>query len=910
MIQTEEQAVLAQLAHKDISSDNQHSVNTAETYIEAGHTPMMAQYQVLKDNHPDSLLFYRMGDFYELFFDDAVVASEVLDITLTKRGKNQGNEIPMAGVPFHSYEPYLARLVQAGYKVAVCEQVESPAEAKKRDGYKALVRREVVRVVTAGTLTEDHLLDARKNNYLATLSDIGGEYGLAWLDISTGQLFAQTTTAKTLLSSIDRISPSELVIIDTHNRGDLHEHFDDIITQQPKSLFNSDNARARLQTLFNVDSLDAFGTFSRAEISAIGALIDYVERTQKGQVPYISPPQQLSHLGVMDIDGATRKNLELTSTLSGEKKGSLLWAIDRTLTGAGARALQARIASPLCDVNIINDRLDKISAFMSDHNLRDALRDDLKEIPDIERALGRTSVERGGPRDFINIRTGLALSECLLSRLNIQSTDCDALLSIRQQLNPSAEITHLSETLNNALGNDAPFLARDGGFIKEGYHPKLDALKNIRSESKRLIASLQEKYISMAGIDRLKITHNNVLGYFIDVPAKKADSMMVRVGEENSTDNPFIHRQTLANNVRFTTAELAELERDISSAGEKSLAIEMELFKELEAAISVVANDITRIANALADLDVSSALAQLAVELDYARPTLTQDCAFEIENGRHPVVERVLHQTGTEQFTANGCTLNPRERLWLLTGPNMAGKSTFLRQNALIAILAQIGSYVPASKATIGVVDKVFSRVGAADDLARGRSTFMVEMVETATILNQATERSLVILDEIGRGTSTYDGLSIAWSCVEYLHETTKCRALFATHYHELTILEQQLSSLSCHSMAVKEWKGDIIFMHSVIDGAADKSYGIHVAKLAGVPAPVLKRANQILKTLQSEKKESGEELPLFSLPYEEEIETASSAVEEALSEVNPDTLSPRDALELIYTLKGLSDNE
>lgn len=905
---------MAQLAHKNEDHiPTGQTIKTVDDFIADGHTPMMAQYHILKQDHPDALLFYRMGDFYELFYDDAVIAAGVLDITLTRRGKNQGHEIPMAGVPFHACDPYLARLVQAGHKVAICEQTETPEQAKKRGGYKALVRRDVVRVVTAGTLTEDHLLDARQNNYLASLSDIGGTFGLAWLDISTGQLFVQSVTQDNIASCIDRIQPSELVMIDHGTRTDLHVHYDDILTLQPKSLFDSENARKRLQNIFEVQSLDAFGQFSRAEVSALGALLDYVERTQKGHIPYIAPPQHIAAAAVMDIDGATRKNLELTHTLSGERKGSLLWAIDRTLTGAGARALQSRLSAPLCDIHTINQRLDRIECFTKQSHFRDDICTLLKDIPDIERALSRVSLERASPRDLLNIRNGLYQSERLSAVLNQHKDTYPALRQIIDTITPDTDIVNLLEMLTNAIDDNAPALARDGGFIKAGYHEKLDQLKNIRSESKRLIAGLQEKYIGISGVDRLKISHNNVLGYFVDVPAKKADALMIKSGDDNQTDNPFIHRQTLANNVRFTTAELAELERDISSAGEKALAIELSLFKEIEAQIMAVAGALTHIAHALADLDVSCALAVLSIELDYTRPEITQGLDFEIEGGRHPVVERVLHQNGTEQFKANHCSLNPNERLWLLTGPNMAGKSTFLRQNALIGLLAQIGSYVPATRAKIGLIDKVFSRVGAADDLARGRSTFMVEMVETATILNQATERSLVILDEIGRGTSTYDGLSIAWACVEYLHETTKCRALFATHYHELTRLEGELSSLSCHSMAVKEWKGDIIFMHNVVAGAADKSYGVHVAKLAGVPAPVLKRANQILKTLQSSASvDTRDDLPLFSIPdaTDDDIIDEPSVVEQHLREVSPDELSPREALDILYKLKGLMKND
>ncbi len=907
MKQQEALTVLAQLAYKNPDSEYSSSLKTMEDFIADGHTPMMAQYQLLKQNHPDVLLFYRMGDFYELFFEDAVIASKILDITLTKRGKNQGHEIPMAGVPYHSFEPYLARLVKAGHQVAICEQTETPEEAKKRRGHKALVNRDVVRIVTAGTLTESHLLDARQNNYLSTLARIGSQYGLAWIDMSTGKLFVQPILEKNILSSLDRIMPSELVLMEDFSHTALHEQYNSIITSQPKSLFDSENARARLESLWNVQSLDSFGVYTRAEFSAMGALIDYIDRTQKGRLPYISPPQQIIDQSIMEIDGATRKNLELTQTLSGEKKGSLLWAIDRTLTGAGARTLQSYLSAPLCDKQKINTRLDKIESFTKQSNLRASLRDLLKEIPDMERSLARLSVERAGPKDLINIRNGLFQSEKILTLLNLIPKE-NSLNLIRTHLTPPPEITHLTDILWRSIDDDSPILTRDGGFIKAGFNAKLDALKNIRTDNKNLIAALQKKYITQTKIDRLKISYNNLLGYFVDVPAKKADALMVGKNDDSTHDNPFIHRQTLANNVRFTTVELTELERDISSASDKALAIELDIFSELTQQIMDVADSITQSVHALSDLDVSSALAELAIELDYTRPEITEDYTFEIEKGRHPVVEHVLRQNASHQFTPNACTLNPQEKLWLLTGPNMAGKSTFLRQNALIAILAQTGSFVPASYAKIGLVDKVFSRVGAADDLARGRSTFMVEMVETAIILNQATDRSLVILDEIGRGTSTYDGLSIAWACVEYLHETNQCRALFATHYHELTQLEAQLPSLSCYTMAVKEWKNEIIFLHSVIKGAADKSYGIHVAKLAGVPQSALKRAAQILKTLQNDtKKTTGMDLPLFSLSVEPVETSKISPLEEALTSISPDHLSPREALDILYKLKGLT---
>ncbi len=869
------------------------------------HTPMMAQYHALKAQYPDALLFYRMGDFYEMFFDDAIKASECLDITLTKRGKNEGNDIPMCGVPFHSYEPYLAKLIRSGYRVAICEQTETPEEAKKRGGYKALVNRDVIRVVTQGTLTEDTLLSPRENNYLASVCETAGAFGISWLDLSTGEFFVQPAERDKLAAALDRIGPSELLLQDRLATQDIFAQQRNIMTPQPSSLFDSQNAQKRLESVFGVGTIESFGALSRAETAAAGALIDYVNRTQKGKMPNIFRPRRIIGGAVMEIDPATRRSLELVRTQTGERRGSLLDTIDKTVTGAGARLLQSRLSAPLTDLPEIKSRHDQVETFANLAPLRDRLRDILRELPDMERALSRLSIGRGGPRDLGMVRDALALCETIRALL-LASGDEPVLQHFASELQQDTNSQALKDTLSAALDDTLPMLDRDGGFIRDGYAPDLDHLRSLRNESKRLIAELQAKYREDTDINLLKISYNNVLGYFIEVPARHADRLMVK---KEDSSNPFIHRQTLANNARFTTPELSELERDIASAAEKSLALEQRFFADFVAQTVANSDALGTLARAAAELDVALALAELAVQNRYTRPVMEDSFAYDIKGGRHPVVESALQKDGTA-FVPNDCALNPEARLWLLTGPNMAGKSTFLRQNALIVILAQMGSFVPADEATIGIVDKCFSRVGAADDLARGRSTFMVEMVETATILNQATDRSLVILDEIGRGTATYDGLSIAWACVEQLHDVAKCRSIFATHYHELTNLKSRLAALACYSMQVREWEGDVIFMHAVQPGAADRSYGIHVARLAGLPANVIERAQQVLDLLNKGEHSGAltrlaDDLPLFQTSAPKQA-AKDSLAEKRIAEIEPDTLSPREALDILYELKSL----
>jgi DNA mismatch repair protein MutS len=868
-------------------------------------TPMMAQYLAIKRAHPDGLLFYRMGDFYELFFDDAVKAAAALDITLTKRGRHEGEDIPMCGVPVHAAEAYLARLIRQGFRVAVCEQMEDPAEAKKRGG-KAPVKRAVIRIVTPGTLTEETLLDAWRHDYLAALADAAGELALAWLDLSTGDFQVQGVAPAHLAAALARLAPGEMLLPERLlARPDLASPLADwksVLTPLANGRFDSEGGRRRLESLFGVSTLDAFGAFARAELAAGGALVDYVDLTQQGKLPVLQPPRRLAAGAFMEIDAATRRNLELVETLTGERKGSLLATIDRTVTGAGARLLAEQLAAPLTDAAAINARLDAVAFFLADERRRENLRDTLRRCPDMARAMARLSLGRGGPRDLAALRD--TLGETATVKALLDGAPSGALPPlVAEALRELGEHHAFVDRLRRALAGELPPALRDGGFIAPGYAPELDALKRLRDDSRRMVAELQARYAAESGVPTLKIRHNNVLGYYIEVTAAQAPKL----------GQAFIHRQTLASAMRYATVELSDLESRIARAADKALALELRLFDDLVEEARARAESVQRAAAALAALDVAASAAELAAAEHYCRPTIDDSIAFAVTAGRHPVVEAALRRGQAGSFVGNDCDLCQGQRLWLLTGPNMAGKSTFLRQNALIAVLAQMGFFVPAERAHLGVVDRLFSRVGAADDLARGRSTFMVEMVETAAILNQATPRSLVILDEIGRGTATFDGLSIAWASIEHLHDVNRCRALFATHYHELTALAAKLSDLSCHTMRVKEWQGDVVFLHEVAPGAADRSYGIHVAKLAGLPPAVVERAEEVLATLETGEQGGAlarlaEDLPLFAAaPRAAPAPAAPPAGAAALAAIRPDELSPRDALELLYRLKEMA---
>ncbi len=878
-------------------------------------TPMMEQYIEIKAANPDCLLFYRMGDFYEMFFDDAETASRALGIVLTKRGKHQGRDIPMCGVPIERADEYLHRLIALGHRVAVCEQLEDPAEAKRR-GNKSVVRRDVVRLVTPGTLTEDSLLDARRNNYLLALarsraSSSEDRFALSWIDISTGEFRVAECERGALSAEIARIEPGEIIVSDAlYSDVELAPYLRSLpaLTPLPRDMFDGATAERRLASYFAVATTEAFGAFSRIELTAAAAAVTYVERTQIGKRPPLSPPVRERGGATLAIDPATRANLELSRTLTGDRCGSLLAAIDRTITAAGSRALAQRLAAPLTDPAEIAHRLDAVAAFVADGAACSALRKNLKAVPDLQRALSRIVVGRGGPRDLAAIRDGIFAAKEFSAEVSALGRHG---VILPRDLAEAAEGLRrpdpaLAAELQRALGDELPTYRRDGGFVRSSYEPALDEARALRDESRRVIAALQVRYAETTGIRSLKIKHNNVLGYFVDVTAQNGDKLM-----SPPLNATFIHRQTTAGQVRFTTTELGELEAKIASAADRALALEFEIFDRLAGAVTAASAAIKDAADALAAIDVATALASLAVERDYVRPEVDGSLAFAITGGRHPVVEQVLG--GGAPFVANDCDLSAG-RIWLVTGPNMAGKSTFLRQNALIAVLAQMGSYVPARAAHIGVVDRLFSRVGAADDLARGRSTFMVEMVETAAILNQAGERALVILDEIGRGTATFDGLSIAWAAIEHLHEQNRCRALFATHFHEMTALAQKLPRLHNATMRVKEWQGEVVFLHEVVAGAADRSYGIQVAKLAGLPMAVIERAKLVLAQLEAQDRTSPahrliNDLPLFAAARpaapSPERDAALTAVVEALAALHPDEMTPREALEALYALKG-----
>ena len=884
---------------------------------------MMAQYVEIKSANPDSLLFYRMGDFYELFFDDAKEASEALGITLTKRGSHKGEAIPMCGVPVHAADDYLQKLIAQGFRVAVCEQLEDPAEAKKR-GSKAVVKRDVVRLVTPGTITEDNLLDPDSNNYLASLARVtssdDGTLALSWVDLSTGDFRVCLTDTHQLEADLARIQPTELIMSE-RIYGDavfreIFDRFEGASVPQPQPFFDSTTADERLKNYFNIASLDAFGSFSRVEKAAAAAILAYVEKTQIAERPPLSSPRREQSLDFMVIDPATRVNLELVRTTSGGKQGSLLSTISTTVTGFGSRLLATRISSPSMNPEVIKQRLDAVGWFLEDASIRDDLRSTLRTIPDMVRCLTRLSMDRGGPRDLQAIGQGIEGAVEIARQMQqvSSSNDFQDFTLLRSAfVTLSKAPLDLADDLKNALAEDLPRLKREGGFIAKGFDANLDECRALRDESRKVIAGLQANYSEITGVKALKIKHNNVLGYFVEVNPQHGERLLSSASEPS-----FIHRQTLANAMRFTTTQLSELQTKIVNAAERSLAIELSIFDTFEDRIVTLAETIQGLTEALAELDVASANADLADRRDYCRPDVDESLAFDIRGGRHPVVEAALQKAMQDRFVKNSASLSNADdegMIWLLTGPNMAGKSTFLRQNALIAIMAQAGCYVPADAAHIGLVDRLFSRVGASDDLARGRSTFMVEMVETAAILNQAGQRSLVILDEIGRGTATFDGLSIAWAAIEHLHDVNRSRSLFATHYHELTALSERLQRLMNATVKVSEWKGDVVFLHEIIAGAADRSYGIQVAKLAGLPGAVIDRAKDVLQRLEASDRQNPvaliEDLPLFSAlatpssPSSTQAEPETDHLTELVRSLNPDEMTPREALEALYKLKA-----
>lgn len=874
---------------------------------------MMAQYRAIKASHPGCLLFYRMGDFYELFFEDAEIAAKALNIVLTKRGKHEGKDIPMCGVPVERAEDYLNRLIGQGFRVAICEQVEDPAEAKKRGG-KSLVRREVVRLVTPGTITEDLLLDpARANSFLAIArgSEPGASYGLASVDISTGAFILAEAGEASLEAEIARLDPAEIVAPEalcTHSPLSRLAREANLPLTPLGCAQDGASAERRIKDYFGLASLEGLGSLSEAELAAAAAAIFYVERTQFSARPNLSLPSRLARGAQMEIGAAARANLELTRTLSGAREGSLLATIDRTVTAQGGRLLAERLAAPLTDPEEVSRRLDAVAFFVDEPGLRKEVRACLKTLPDISRALSRLALIRGGPRDLAAVRDGLAAAADV-ARILAQADSLPRELAQAREavagVNPS-----LAGRLSQALAETLPLARQDGGFVRAGYDAQLDELRALRDESRGVIAALQAHYAELAGTKQLKLKHNHFLGHFIEVPQAHGERLL-----KPPHDAMFVHRQTMVGAMRFSTKELAELEGKLACAAEEALAREQSIFEELAALCLGAEAAIKKLGFALAAIDVAAALAELADARDWTRPKVDCSLAFEIEHGRHPVVEEALRLQG-QPFCGNSCMLSGSVgqggKIAIVTGPNMAGKSTYLRQNALIAILAQMGSFVPAKRAHIGIVDRLYSRVGAADDLARGRSTFMVEMIETAAILNQASERSLVILDEIGRGTATFDGLSIAWAVTEHLHEKNRARALFATHFHELTRLAEKLNRLVNLTVRVTDWNGEVVFLHEIVPGAADRSYGVQVAKLAGLPSPVVCRARELLAEFEATERladagPQAADLPLFAASRPVPL-VENNVLGEALDAIDPDGLSPREALEALYRLKEIGE--
>ena len=863
-------------------------------------TPMMEQYLTIKNKHKDALLFYRMGDFYELFFEDAIAASKALDITLTKRGKTNGMDIPMCGVPFHSADNYLPKLIKKGFNVAVCEQTETIEEAKS-NLKKGPLKREVVRIISPGTLTEDNLLDRNANNFLGAISDLNGSISISWVDVSTGcfksrNLQKENNQKQLLTNLLLRMNFSEILVSDAMELNIISEEWHSIIKKQSSSLFHYSSCLQQICSYFSIMSLEGIGKFSDGEVIASGVLLSYLKLTQCGKLPILSMIKNESENNFLEIDYFTQKSLEILSNLSGETKGSLITSLDETKTAGGARLLKQRITEPFYKVVEIEKRYNLINWFLNNDIDIFKLQNNLENIPDIERSLSRISLLRGSPKDLSILCNGL---------LNVKQI-YEIIISFKDRLNQAPLLNNilnqisvdysLFEDIKNSLKKDLPLSTKEGGFIRDGYDDNLDKLRNLRNNELEEITKLQNKYSDLTNVNSLKIKYNRMLGYHIEVRAVHDKALRDK--------DIFIHRQTTAQTSRFTTIELNEAENQLINSYDKSISIEMDIFKNFTNQIINEGKKILDIASAISELDIGIMVVKQSKDRDYVCPKILENKTLEIIEGRHPVVETQM-KLSENSFISNDCILNKDDFLWLITGPNMAGKSTYLRQNALIVIMAQAGLFVPAKEANIGVFDKIFSRVGASDDLAKGQSTFMIEMIETSLILNTASEKSLVILDEIGRGTATFDGLAIAWSVLDYLHNKIKPRTLFATHYHELTSLKEDLNHLSCHKMSIKEWNNSIIFMHKIIEGEADKSYGIHVAQLAGLPFEVIKKATQLLSKLENNKDNS-------YLKKSDNLDDNYSNINESQSffkefdNINVDNISPREALDILYKLKLL----
>lgn len=870
-------------------------------------TRMIQQYLDVKFANLDCLLLFRMGDFYEMFFEDAVLASQVLGIALTKRGKSGEDEIAMCGVPHHALETYLNKLIEENYKVAICDQLETPEEAKKRDGYKAVVKRDVTRIITSGTITEESLIAANQPNYLASLVLLKNNASICYVDLSTSEIAVIDVPQNEILNELSRLKPKE-ILLSENLRGEqlasqIQKQLNLRISYQVDSFFATKKCQKIILDFYKIKDIKAIGEISLLQISSVGAVLEYLSLTQKQNIPLLPLPRIVNYHNFMIIDSATRRNLEITNNQLGGVKGSVLGCLDHLVTKSGSRLLYHFLSAPLIDIEQINYRLNVTEFFYKNINLVENIKKLLKKTSDLERNLTRITMNRSSGRDLLSIKytldAALQIKGELVSCHGLNLPDY-----IDNLLRPLSGDNELYCLIEQAIRDDAPNNINEGGVIKHEYHPKLHELYNLINNGKQYVEKLKDQYRGETGIDNLKISHNNVLGLFIEVTPRHAEKML---------DNKFIHRQTTANAIRYTTTELQKLESDMVNSRSLAISLELELYHKICKEIIDRAALLRLLASSLSKIDLFCNFAYIAHEHNYVRPILSNDLSFEIIGGRHPVVERSLSKD-QKSFVQNNCTLSQSDRIWLITGPNMSGKSTFLRQNAIIAILGQIGCFVPATLAKIGIVDKIFSRIGAGDDLQAGQSTFMVEMLETSAILAQSTKNSLVILDEVGRGTSTYDGVSIAWAVLEHIHDTLQCRCLFATHYHELTTMSNFLPALKNYTVSIEEFGREILFLHNIIEGAADKSYGIHVAHLAGLPKSVIMRANDILLKLEKTSNSKGKNilsnesnnLSLFSLPVESKKEQKFNLLEQELTNIDPDAISPKEALEIIYKLKRL----
>jgi len=858
-------------------------------------TPAMQQYKKLKAQYPDAILFFRMGDFYEMFYDDARIASKVLGLALTSRTKGEG-AVPMAGVPYHAVDSYLAKMIRAGYRVAICEQMEDPALAK------GLVKRDISRLLTPGTLTDDAMLEGKENNFLAAVHLDGARAGLAWVDLSTGGFWARDLARDAVVDELTRLRPRECLMVEGASEAaaelvrTIREATGAIISERSAFVFDRDEAERVLTAHFGTDSLDGFGVADLAGgISAAGAVLDYLQETQRTGLGHIRRIEQVQSGRWLYLDEPTQRSLELVETLRERRREhSLLWVLDRTQTAMGGRLLRRWINFPLAGADAIGERLDAVEELVKTRDLREELARLLADTADVERIVGRVATGRAGPRDLLGLGRTLAQLPAIKARLTARESDL--LAAIERDLDLLGDVR---EIIAASIAEDAPLRLSDGGIIKPGYNEELDRLRDIGSSGARWLAEFQAAEVRRTGIATLKVGFNKVFGYYIEITNTYRD----RVPPD------YVRKQTIKNAERYITPDLKDHEVEVLSAEEKAKALEVRLFEEIRTRLAAEIPRLQKTADALARLDVLASLSRVASERGYVKPAIVEAPVLDIRDGRHPVLEQVL---GSEFVPNDSCLGGEHPRVAIITGPNMAGKSTYIRQVALLVLMAHMGSWVPAKSALVGLVDRIFTRVGAADELARGRSTFMVEMSETANILNNATDRSLVILDEVGRGTSTFDGVALAWAATEHIADRLRCRTLFATHYHELTELSDVLEGVANFNVAVREWQDQVVFLHKIIPGGTDKSYGVHVARLAGVPKEVVDRAREILSDLEAAHLDASGKpriAPASIGPKVREVqltlfEGVESAIAEELRRLDLDTLKPIDALNKLRELK------